>query len=217
MTPDPSSGPALDVAVELLERSLGHTRMALAAVRPVHLARPTPCDRWDLDDLLWHMDDALDAFTEAASGRVLPAVARPAVARPAVARPAALAPEGASGVEARLGRLQRKACHLLGLWSAPSSAPVLVGGLPLPAERLVGAAALEITVHGWDVSQATGEARPIPSDLATALLPVAAAAVGVGDRGPRFARALLLPGGTPADRRLLAFLGRAPRRLDDVA
>lgn len=206
MTGDPSSGPALEVAVELLERSLGHTRMALADVRPVHLARPTPCARWDLDDLLWHMDDALDAFTEAAAGRV-----------PHVPGPAVLAPERPAGVEARLGRLQQKACHLLGLWSAPPGGPVLVGGLPLPADRLVGAAALEITVHGWDVGQATGEARPIPADLAAALMPVAAAAVAAGDRGRRFAPPLLLPGGVPADRRLLAFLGRAPRRLDDVA
>lgn len=204
MTGVPSS--ALDDAVELLERSLGHTRMALAGVRPAHLHRSTPCARWDLDDLLWHMDDALDAFTEAASGVVAPAPSARSVV-----------PVGPHGVEARLVRLQRKACHLLGLWSTPSAGGVLVAGVPMAAERLVGAAALEITVHGWDVGQATGEARPVPADLAAALMPVAAAAVDHGDRGRRFAHPLLLPGGAPADKRLLAFLGRAPRRLDDVA
>jgi uncharacterized protein (TIGR03086 family) len=196
----------LSRAVELLERSLGHTRTALAAVRPAHLHRPTPCARWDLDDLLWHMDDALDAFAEASSGLV---ATQPVAGARTVGEP---------GVEARLGRLQRKACHLLGLWAGPPArTPVLVGDLPLDASLLVGTAALEITVHGWDVGQATGEGRPVPVDLAAALLPVAARVVRPGDRGRRFAAPLLLPGRVPADLRLLALLGRTPRSLTDAA
>ncbi|MCH1867918.1 TIGR03086 family metal-binding protein [Nocardioides sp. CFH 31398] len=201
-----TADPRLSRAVELLERSLGHTRTALAAVRPAHLHRPTPCARWDLDDLLWHMDDALDAFTEASAGLV---ATTPVRTPGSVAEP---------GVEARLGRLQRKACHLLGLWAAlPRTTPVLVGDLPMDAPLLVGTAALEITVHGWDVGQATGEGGAVPADLAAALLPVAALTVRPTDRGRRFAAPLLLPGGVPADLRLLALLGRTPRSLTDAA
>ena len=61
---------ALDGAVELLDRSLAYTRVALADVRPELIGRPTPCAGWDLGRLLAHMEDALDAFTEAAAGRV---------------------------------------------------------------------------------------------------------------------------------------------------
>jgi len=200
--------PPLEVAVELLERALVHTRTALLAVRPEHLHRPTPCARWDLDDLLWHMDDALDAFTEAATGRVGLAPTEGPLVRPV-------------GVGARLERLQRKACHLLGLWSGAVSdgvpAAVLVGGRSTSTRRLVGTAALEITVHGWDVGQATGRAGAVPADLAAALLPVAAAAVDATDRGPRFAHPLLVPGALPADVRLLALLGRATRPVIDAA
>ena len=60
----------LNGAVELLERSLAYTRVALADVRPDLLGRPTPCAGWSLGHLLAHMEDALDAFTEAAAGRV---------------------------------------------------------------------------------------------------------------------------------------------------
>ncbi|WP_228943241.1 maleylpyruvate isomerase N-terminal domain-containing protein [Nocardioides sp. Leaf374] len=66
----------LDRAVELLERSLAHTRVVLhdleAALpsRPGLLRAPTPCTAWDLEALLAHLADSLDAFTEAAGGRV---------------------------------------------------------------------------------------------------------------------------------------------------
>ena len=61
---------ALAGAVELLERSLAYTRVALAGVTEAQLANPTPCRDWTLRDLLAHMDDSLDAFAEAAGGSV---------------------------------------------------------------------------------------------------------------------------------------------------
>ncbi|GAA1907163.1 maleylpyruvate isomerase family mycothiol-dependent enzyme [Nocardioides lentus] len=235
-TPRPPDLPDLDAAVELLERALGHTRLALAGVRPVHLARPTPCARWDLDDLLWHMDDALDAFTEAAAGRVTGrGTGRGSPGRSGTARTPGAAGPRATGVGARLGRLQTKACHLLGLWAEPPRSVVDVGaidvgavdvgavdvgavdvgavdraGTSLPASLLVATAALEIGVHGWDVAQATGEDRPVPADLAAQLLPVAAVTIGARDRGRRFGSSLPVAPFAPADVRLLAFLGRPP-------
>ena len=61
---------ALPGAVELLDRSLAYTRSALAGVGPEHEALVTPCHGWPLRRLLEHMDDGLDAYTEAATGRV---------------------------------------------------------------------------------------------------------------------------------------------------
>jgi uncharacterized protein (TIGR03086 family) len=178
---------ALTSAVELLERSLGYTRMALAGVTDSHLAAPTPCREWTLRDLLAHMDDSLDAFTEAAGGHV--ALSRTRGAPPVVV-------------------LQQKSCALLGLWSGEGPPGVSVGGLDLGTDLLVATAALEITVHGWDVAQATGTRSPIPEELARHLLPVAYRTVGDDDRGIRFAAALPEPVGAGADVRLRAFLGR---------
>lgn len=182
--------PALGPAVELLERALGYASGALATVREPLLERPTPCTRWTLHGLLWHMEDALDAFLEASTG----SLAVPAPDRPAPAR-----------VEA----LRDKACHLLGAWLRAAPPTVEVGGSPLDSRLLVGTAALEITVHGWDVAQATDAAIPVPTDLARALREVARSVVGPADRGSRFAEAL--EPGPDADEavRLLAFLGRA--------
>ncbi|MBB6628046.1 TIGR03086 family protein [Nocardioides sp. KIGAM211] len=182
---------ALDGAVELLDRALGYTRVVLADVTDHHLDLPTPCAGWSLDDLLAHMEDALDAFAEAAEGLV-------EVDRPGPAH-------------ARTDVLQQKACALLGAWTraAPvARAGVRVGDLDLAAPLLVATAALEITVHGWDVGQSTGRDAPIPDDLARMLLAVARTVVDPSDRGRRFDSPRPTAVGTSYDVQLLAFLGR---------
>jgi uncharacterized protein (TIGR03086 family) len=181
----------LDGAVELLDRSLAYTRVMLTDVGPGNLDRPTPCTGWTLGRLLAHMEDALDAFTEAAAGRVEIGPVPPTATR----------------VEA----LREKACALLGAWTAArplSTQRVQVGDVDLDAPLLVATAALEITVHGWDVGQATGRGTPIPQELARQLLPVAQGVIHPADRGTRFGAALPVPAAAPPDQRLLALLGR---------
>jgi uncharacterized protein (TIGR03086 family) len=183
---------ALEGAVELLDRSLAYTRVMLADVRPDILDRPTPCAGWTLAHLLAHMEDALDAFTEAAAGRV----------------EVDPVPETSTRAEA----LREKACALLGAWTAarPTSELVEIGDLGLDAPLLVATAALEITVHGWDVGQATGRRTRIPDDLARGLLTVAQHVIDPVDRGPRFASPRPTRPEASPDVRLLSWTGRAP-------
>lgn len=179
---------ALEGAVELLERALGYTRVILADIGPHHLEAPTPCSGWTLTRLLAHMEDALDAFLEAAQGHVKVEAAPP--------------------TDDRVDALREKACALLGAWSQARPASVGVGDRQLEAPLLVALAALEITVHGWDVAQATGRGTPIPADLATGLQPIAEQLVHPADRGSRFASACRLSTpGSPSEV-LVAFLGR---------
>lgn len=181
----------LGAAVELLERALSYTRVQLCTVHDGVLDQETPCAGWRLRDLLVHMEDSLDAFTEAAGGSVL-----------------ASPPAYGAG---RVLVIQQKACALLGAWGGTRPGDVRVGGaegLDLPSPLLVATAALEVTVHGWDVAQATGARTPLPDDLAADLLPVAAVAVLDHDRGLLFGPPLPVPADAPAGERLLAHLGR---------
>ncbi len=179
----------LPASVELLAEALGYTRPRLSGVRGGLLDRPTPCADWRLCDLLEHMEDSLDAFTEAAGGQV--------------------AVHLTHTTEGLISALEEKACALLGAWSRPGPGDVLVGGLDLASHLLVATAALEITTHGWDVGCTLGDPTPVPPDLAEALLPVAHLTVTAADRGRRFAPEVQVgPDATP-ERRLLAFLGRA--------
>ncbi len=179
---------ALTGAVELLDRSLGFTRTALVAVRPTTLDHATPCRRWTLGQLLAHMEDGLDAFTEAAVGQVTTTPGDPL--RPPVER------------------LQAKACHLLGVWSGAVPSGVDVDDARLSTELVVATAALEITVHGWDVAQSLRLDHPVPELLAARLLEVAELVVAPEDRGVRFDPPLPVAAGASYAVQLLGYLGR---------
>jgi uncharacterized protein (TIGR03086 family) len=189
----PSHAP-LQHALELLERAVGYTRVQLQAVSPAMLCRPTPCAEWTLADLLDHMVDSLDALTEAADlGQVT------------VSAPV-LPPSPVDAVD----RLRERACALLGAWSAiASDDDVAVGDRALSSSLLACAGALEVAVHGWDVSQATGAREPIPATLARDLLLWADVLVGDADRPVRFDHPLDGPSVGPSSR-LLRWLGREP-------
>jgi uncharacterized protein (TIGR03086 family) len=188
---DPSAeamNTTLSEALALLDRALGYTRGTIAGVRTEHLRCPTPCTGWRLDQLLVHMDDALDAFHEAWFGRVLPT------------------PDQHPGD--LVASVRSKACSLLGRWiTAPPQTVALADRLLQPT-HVLGAAALEITVHGWDVAQSTGANTPVPVELAQDLLGVAHHLVAPSDRPRRFGPARAVSTSAPSDQRLLAFLGR---------
>ena len=168
-----------------------HSCLQLARTRPLDL--PTPCAEWDLGRLLAHMDDSLVAIGEAAElGRVS------VTERPGPVDPDLL-----------VDRIVQRACHTRAAWLRRlTSAPVGVGDLSLGRDTLVLVGALEITVHGWDVSRACGDPRPIPEDLAARLYDVCTAVVTPGERGRRFAPPLP-PADPSASTRLLAHLGRS--------
>lgn len=174
--------------VALLERAVGFTRGALSSVTDDSLSRRTPCRDWSLAELLDHMADGLDAFTEASSGII------------------DVSPVPASGTPVHV--LREKACALLGAWSAPAARRVRLADAAVESAVLLTAGAIEIAVHGWDVAQATGAPRRLPTCLAIALTPAAQALVAGDDRGVRFADPVETGCGQPADVRLLGWLGR---------
>jgi uncharacterized protein (TIGR03086 family) len=206
-----SAAPAVVAAVDLLDRAVAYTRLCLHVVTPRTLGRPTPCARWDLAALLDHMDDSLAAFAEASQGyldlRRLPDHHQGSQGSQGSVSPLA----GGPGL-AVVDRLRTRACTLLAAWAEPPLGRVVLGdpgsGVSLAPEALLGVGALEIAVHGWDVTQATGERRTLPAALADDLLPVAAEYVTDADRPSRFGKVRTTgPHPDPATA-LLAHLGR---------
>jgi uncharacterized protein (TIGR03086 family) len=196
MSLQPGATP-VTAGTELLERALAFTRGTLALVTPAQLERPTPCSAWRLRDLLDHMEDSLVALHDAAAEGVV-----------SLAPWLSAAPADEPAVVASL---RHHGCALLGAWTRlEHDQPVTVGGRPLPASTVALVGALEVTAHGWDVARACGDARPLPEDLAGALLEHADALVTPADRGVRFADPVPVPPGCPAGERLLALTGRSP-------
>ena len=64
---------------------------------------------------------------------------------------------------------------MLDTWTGPGHQRqvVEIAGCPLAASVMAAAAALEVAVHGWDISRACGQRQPIPRALAIDLLAVA--------------------------------------------
>jgi len=178
--------------LELLERALGWTRVALLDVRDDLAGAATPCADWTLLDLLHHMVDSLSALAEGATGSV---------------GLAATPVDRAAGPEALARSLSALCCAVLGGWLRAGARPVVLGTEPLARTVLTEVGALEVAVHGWDVARSCGSAASLPPMLAAALLPIAARRVGPGDRPGSFGPVVEPAGSDPVDL-LLAHLGR---------
>ena len=182
---------------QLLEPSISYALGAAVAITPELLSRRTPCRDWDLRMLLRHASESLAAFGEGIeAGRI--------GLNPA-AEDGDLAAEPARAFRDRAGQL-------LDAWTSPGHQRqvIEIAGCPLAASVVAATAALEIAVHGWDISRACGQRQPIPRALATGLLVIAPVLVPRTGRHPLFA-APVTTGATadPSDR-LAAFLGRTP-------
>jgi uncharacterized protein (TIGR03086 family) len=181
----------------LLEPSISYALGVALAVTPEILSRPTPCREWDLRMLLRHACESLAAIGEGIeAGRV------------GLDR----APED-SALPADPARAFRdRAGQLLDAWTGPGSQRrvVDIAGCPLAASVMAAAAALEVAVHGWDISRACGQRQPIPRALATGLLTIAPVLVPRTGRHPLFAAPVAVAATAGPSDRLTAFLGRSP-------
>lgn len=190
--------PAHDPGVGWLERALGYALGSLQLVTTQALFWPTPCRAWDVAALLDHVDESLASLHEAV----------------VVGHVGHLGREAGTNQEPEIdpvARLRTRACTLLGAAAGSENTTVVsVGDEELPREMMYGVGALEVAVHGWDLALACGTHRPIPAELATALLPVASLVVTDDDRPARFAAPVEVPSSADEASRLLAFLGRRP-------
>jgi uncharacterized protein (TIGR03086 family) len=180
---------ALVGGVAVLERAISYALGSLAAVTPSALDRPTPCPEWDLHDLLAHLYDSMASLQEAVDGRISPT-------------PACLSRDV-------IPQVRDRAVGLLGSWASAGGGPVAILSESMTAPLVAGAGAIEVTIHGWDVSRACGVLRPIPDELASELLDLSDVLVTSRDRPERFAWPLPAVAGASAGERLLAFLGRS--------
>jgi uncharacterized protein (TIGR03086 family) len=178
----------------LLERATSYTLGSLLMVTPADLDRQTPCQDWNLRALLHHMNDSLAALHEAAETAYVDLTPLPAD----------------SGLDDLVGSLKNSACRLLGSWTAASDRQIGIADLSLTSSLVAAAGAIEIAVHGWDVSAACDQPREIPPLLAVDLLDLAMILVTDDDRPGRFDHAVRTPPGTTPGGRLLAWLGRDP-------
>jgi len=140
------------------------------------------------------MVDGFTAFIQGATGVVSP-----------------LGPVGLPREPALLaGHLLDLGCGVLSEWTSADQRACLLGLTPLPADVVLEVAALEVAVHGWDVSRACAPDRDLPTELAAALLPVAVRRISTVDRAGRFGPVVAVVRRRDPAALLLAQVGRRP-------
>ena len=186
---------ALTGAPGLLEHAVGYALGAAALATPRLLPQATPCAGWDLRTLVLHVSDSLGVLAEALQSGQVGAGPAPGDEPDPVAC------------------LRRRARALLGVCAAAGRAErlVAIGDRELTVNVAAAAGAIEIAVHGWDISAACGVCRPVPPGLAAALLPIVPLLVPRATRAGLFADPVPVPALAGPGDRLIAFLGRQPR------
>ncbi len=183
-------------AIALLAAAIGYALSVCAGVTPDELPLPTPCAGWDTRALLAHLCDSTAALEAAIRTGDL-----------------ALDPKAASdpgqGADALVEALRDGAAALLCACYLPSGRFVMADGVPIPAGIVACTGAVEIAVHGWDVSAARGLACPIPAALAERLLSLCP--LLLFRRRGLFADPVAVPPGAGPCDRLVGYLGRDPR------
>jgi uncharacterized protein (TIGR03086 family) len=189
----------LTAAPGLLGHAVSYALASAGHATPQLLPRATPCEGWDLRTLLLHVSDSLDVLTQAMRAGHVGLGPPPA-------------PEPSAGADP-LACLRRHARDLLGACAAASAEErlVAIADRELTASMVTAAGAIEIAVHGWDISVACGIRRPIPAALAAELLPLAPLLIPRATRAGLFADPVPVPEPACPGDRLVAFLGRRPR------
>ena len=102
-------------------------------------------------------------------------------------------------------------CHLSCAAAGRAERLVAIGDRELTVNVAAAAGAIEIAVHGWDISAACGARQPVPPGLAAALLPLAPLLIPRTTRAGLFADPVPVPEAACPGDRLVAFLGRRPQ------
>ena len=184
-------------AAALLEQAISYAGRSVLDVTPALLPRPTPCRGWNLGMLLSHASESLAALHD---GTVTGHVALTS------------APPDRDRAADPVWTFGDRAVRLLAAraTAGPRQQVLDIGDLPLPAVAMECAGAIEIAVHGWDISQACGHNRPIPDALAAGLLAIAPLLIGETGRHPLFSPPVTAAAQAGPGDRLVAYLGRNP-------
>lgn len=178
---------AARMTIETLGMATDYARRVLAELTHDDLRRPTPCDGWDAGRVAVHLADVVDGLIALIETGQL---ALPQPPRTGDPDPVALV----------LEQLTRLTQVLAEAADGSRVAQAAVAG------------AIELATHSWDIGVCLDPAHRIPESLAREVLALVSPILTVDVRGTNFASPVDLPQAACASDRLVAFLGRSPRR-----
>lgn len=191
---------AITTTWTVLDDSHRALRTALAGVGADGWTLPTPCDRWNVTQVLQHAAGDQLGYAAAITGAGWPAFDPFNPSGQLDGDPVAFAEETMRAAAAAWATIDRAATAV----PTPLPQGAMAGWLG------AGACGLDAAVHAWDIAMATGQPSPLTEDLARALLPVARELTEPLRAYGAYAPALTPESGDDAVAELLRYLGRDP-------
>jgi uncharacterized protein (TIGR03086 family) len=187
------------VEVATLELALAQTDRIVSSVRDDEWSLLTPCEGWDVSQVLSHLVGVVGKFRIAAEGGT---------------------PQrgDADPGEVDLVDAYRQAsAGLLAAWRAPGTLDSTrdFGGQQLPAAFMLGMHRTEVVLHGWDMAKGIGRTDDLDPELAEIALAFARGMLrteyrGTSAEGKHFGHEVPVPKEAPAYDRLAGWMGRSP-------
>lgn len=178
-----------------LEAALANTTRLVQGITADQWDRPTPCDEWNVRQLVTHTAGVMANFRNGAAGK--PVAGDPDDFDLGTDPGATVADLSADNVAAWRQRGELESSIKLG----DNEFPGMVG---------LNINMLDAYVHGWDIAKATGQNADLDPDLCAAMLDFARQIVPEAPRDHNFAEVVATAADAGADDRLLAHLGRRP-------
>lgn len=180
---------------DLIERAYEQTSEVMAGVRPDQMDLSTPCEEWNVRQLMNHMIGGVQMFAMGARGE------EPDIE----AVSGDLLGDDPSAAFADAVRTANESWHSDG---------ALDQDMTIPAGTFPGFVAaniclFEAAVHGWDLAEATGQSMQVDPGVASTCLEFTSG-FGEAQREGPFGPAVPAPDDASDTQRLVAWLGRQP-------
>ena len=181
--------------VDALDQTFDHAYKVVAGVQPTQYGDPTPCDEWNVQQLLTHIVAVTTVMGEATA-----------------AGEASRRPNDVALAEDPTAQFRAAADAALAGWRKPGimDETINAGPGPMPGRALAGINLLDTATHSWDLARATGQSSELPPAVAEAALEASHQIVNDQLRPGRFGPELDAPKDCGPTDRLVAFLGRTP-------
>ncbi|GAA4570855.1 TIGR03086 family metal-binding protein [Planotetraspora kaengkrachanensis] len=170
----------------LMTRATERTGRLVRAVRQEQFGLATPCAKFDVKDLINHLEWVAEMFESL--GRKGPSVEQGPYA----------------------GDFPKRAEGTLAAWSRPEAWEGTSPDRGLPMTALAHMYLVDMVVHGWDLARATGQEYEPDLDAVSRALHFTEQMVEMGRRRGVFGAPVAVPDDAPQFDRLLGIIGRDP-------
>jgi uncharacterized protein (TIGR03086 family) len=176
------------------QKSANATAAIARGIRPEQLDNPTPCDEWNVQDLINHLTGSLDYFKARGLGED--------------SGPPQSAPP--TPYDETIKRLEAAAMATAAAWRRPGALEqtIKTGAGDMPGAAMANLALSEMLTHTWDLARATGQRMSADDVDVNGVLAGMKQSLKPEARQPAFAPELQAPREAPPIDRLAAFLGR---------